>query len=273
MINWIRWFAYGSAGLLLSSVAGGTLHAETQAGAVETDDRAGSVGCAARGDEAPGTASNFGQRRPRGDDLLIPGHIGGLSLIIPGRYFRDPPWRCRPFVDHVYLRVVVPSFEGSGPETKELLANGRSSMGILLRPWQWGDGRFGLSPHPMNRFLQAFAPGVDRLGEFPILEGLLHGHDRFERDVFFSRDGSGDVDFLMVCDRQSIPGGPVRAGWVNFPRCEQHFSYAGSVIVSQDFSRQWLADWREMKVGSDRLLRSFVADAPDVQPLSEERRR
>lgn len=191
---------------------------------------------------------------PGPDTAIVHVRVGGQDFFVPKNYFRHPAVGCGAEQRAMLLRVLLPDMEGYTE------ANAREIEGLDNPGW----GR------RMNILLQAlevtrdyrrivfhsFSGGVDPTGSYPMEHGLLRAESNRIRsgpastaiDVFFPKDVVTARHFVVCSAVEAVPS----------PGCAHHLIYRG-YLTKATYSRNYLAQWREIEAKVRALLGRFAA--------------
>jgi hypothetical protein len=116
--------------------------------------------------------------------------------------------------------------------------------------------------------------GLDRLGvnfsrypDFPEIDrsGL------YESDIYYSRDPSGELRTVILCtaeEAKTVDDGPQ---YRIVPQCQHKFvSDQLNALVSINYRRVYLQDWRAIQTAWSRLLQSFVVEHKTISQQVQE---
>ena len=184
-----------------------------------------------------------------GQSDLVPVSLAGLGLELPANYIQNPAARAGGDQDSLALAALFPSWEGYSPEIGRQFQGNAPDSGvirILLRR----DGNVMDAPTRLARIYGPYLATPDGVaGLFDLRQYSFVGNSGYEKnDLFVGR--SGQRLLLLLCERP--------AANLPSPNCQvTDRQLADGVSYSFRFKRAYLARWREVSAGVDRLIARF----------------
>lgn len=186
---------------------------------------------------------------PTSSTELVYLRVAGVRYAIPANYFRYPPVGCDSEEGSLLLRVRLPDFEPSSVIHRNAIRGAsplpRMFMNLHLKY---------IAGLDMDRIFSIYARGVDPLGEHHVWDTLSWARQQLDHpynqknDIFFHEEG-GRVAFFLRCGTRSTQ---------HFLMCSQFMEYRGA-LLTLDFGREHLGDWREFQNRSINLFDIFFA--------------
>lgn len=177
------------------------------------------------------------------DDRIVHTRIGGGDFFVPRNYFRHPQIGCGIEEPGMLLRVLLPDLRPYSEETAAEFAAQRGHgmlMNILLT----------FEPHvrPLGELVDTALNGGPIDPPSSSTFGLFSGRERYDDDLFFSRQDDGHVTRLIRCR----PTAPDRSAG-----CRHRFRL-DPYDVQITYGRQHLPNWRRAQQAVEQLLTSFT---------------
>jgi hypothetical protein len=175
--------------------------------------------------------------------------VGGVSFNVPSNYIRFRSARKGGPLTQVALFAALPDFRGYSEADAEAFAENAADspvVDILLHEEQM---KLGEMERFKRIYLEYVVSTTGKSGPFGLTQYEFRDDSGYRgKDLYLAELGKHTV--VLRCDRLSAND--------QSPSCIRDTRLAGHASLSYRFKRSQLSRWREIAMGVDKLMRSFM---------------